>query len=113
MKQIGRNEECWCGSQKKYKKCHLGHDVNNEVQTPSKKKTILNNKWIRSDSVIERMRKAGVFNGELMDFIRPYIRPGMNTEEIDNLIEQYTCDHGHIPACKGYKGFPVSIKFLI
>ncbi len=108
MKQIGRNEECWCGSGKKYKKCHLGHDANKEVQTPSSKKLIINNKWIRSESVIERMRKAGVFNGELMDFIRPYIQPEMNTEDIDNLIEQYTRDHGHIPACKGYKGFPKS-----
>ena len=22
----GRNDECWCGSGKKYKKCHLGFD---------------------------------------------------------------------------------------
>ncbi len=23
MKKLGRNEPCWCGSGKKYKKCHL------------------------------------------------------------------------------------------
>ncbi|MBE7705577.1 MAG: methionine aminopeptidase, partial [Cyanobacteria bacterium SIG29] len=23
---IGRNDECWCGSGKKYKKCHLQAD---------------------------------------------------------------------------------------
>jgi len=26
-KGIGRNEECWCGSGKKYKSCHLTADA--------------------------------------------------------------------------------------
>jgi tetratricopeptide (TPR) repeat protein len=26
-RDIGRNEPCWCGSGRKYKKCHLGHEV--------------------------------------------------------------------------------------
>jgi hypothetical protein len=26
---VGRNEPCWCGSGKKYKKCHLGKDTRN------------------------------------------------------------------------------------
>lgn len=25
-KKLGRNEKCWCGSGKKYKRCHLGRD---------------------------------------------------------------------------------------
>ncbi|HIB68563.1 MAG TPA: hypothetical protein EYO33_26615 [Phycisphaerales bacterium] len=24
--KVGRNDPCWCGSGKKYKKCHLGKD---------------------------------------------------------------------------------------
>jgi uncharacterized protein YecA (UPF0149 family) len=24
--KLGRNEECWCGSGKKYKKCHMEAD---------------------------------------------------------------------------------------
>jgi hypothetical protein len=24
--KLGRNQECWCGSGKKYKQCHLAHD---------------------------------------------------------------------------------------
>jgi hypothetical protein len=28
--QIGRNDPCWCGSGKKYKKCHLGKDAPQE-----------------------------------------------------------------------------------
>ena len=25
--KVGRNDPCWCGSGKKYKKCHLGKDA--------------------------------------------------------------------------------------
>lgn len=25
-RDIGRNDDCWCGSGRKYKKCHLGDD---------------------------------------------------------------------------------------
>ena len=31
----GRNEPCWCGSGKKYKKCHLLEDENTAVKACS------------------------------------------------------------------------------
>ena len=52
----------------------------------------------------EMMRVAGAFNAQLMDFIRPHVRPGVTTEHLDTLIHEYTLDHGHIPACLGYAG---------
>ena len=50
------------------------------------------------------MRAAGKFNAELMDFVRPYVQPGISTLKLDRLIEEYTRDHGHVPACLGYPG---------
>jgi len=59
------------------------------------------------------LRKAGRFNAQLMDFIRPYVREGITTNELDKLVYEYTLDHGHTPACLGYPGakgpFPKSI----
>lgn len=55
------------------------------------------------------LRIAGRFNAQLMDYIRPYVKPGVTTAELDRLVEDYTRSHGHIPACLGYKGFPKSI----
>jgi methionyl aminopeptidase len=52
----------------------------------------------------EMMREAGRFNAQLMDFIRPHIRAGIKTKEIDRLVHEYTLDHGHTPACLGYPG---------
>jgi methionyl aminopeptidase len=55
------------------------------------------------------LRGAARFNAQLMDFIRPRVLEGITTRAIDRLVEQYTRDHGHIPACLGYNGFPASI----
>ena len=54
------------------------------------------------------LREAGRFNAELMDFIRPHVQPGVTTQRLDELINQYTLDHGHRPATLGYKGYPRS-----
>lgn len=55
------------------------------------------------------LRAAGRFNAQVMDFIRPYVRAGVTTAELDRLVHEYTLDHGHTPACLGYGGFPKSI----
>ncbi len=65
--------------------------------------------YVKSPEQIEGMRRAGVFNGELMDFIRPHVAAGVTTEALDKLVHDYTLDHGHIPACLGYRGYPKSI----
>jgi methionyl aminopeptidase len=57
----------------------------------------------------EGIREAGRFNAQVMDFIRSHVQPGVTTEQIDRLVEEYTYDHGHRPAAKGYKGYPKSI----
>ncbi|MCU0960210.1 MAG: M24 family metallopeptidase, partial [Pirellulaceae bacterium] len=56
----------------------------------------------------QAMRAACAFNAQLMDFIRPHIKEGVRTEEIDQLVHDYTLQHGHIPAPLGYQGFPRS-----
>ncbi len=50
----------------------------------------------------EGMRAACRFNADLMDFIRPYVREGVTTGQIDRMVYEYTRDHGHVPACLGY-----------
>lgn len=55
------------------------------------------------------LRAAGRFNAQLMDFLREHVQPGISTEQLDQLAYQYTKDHGHTPACKGYHGYPKTI----
>lgn len=99
--KIGRNDFCWCGSGLKYKKCHLS--VDSKLSSPQAK---IVHKWIKTPEMIEGMKKACSFNAKLMDYIRPYVSIGAETEELDRLIKEFTLDNGHIPACLNYRGYP-------
>lgn len=55
------------------------------------------------------LRTAGRFNAQLMDFLRQHVREGVTTGQLDAWAEEYTRDHGHIPACLGYSGYPATI----
>jgi methionyl aminopeptidase len=57
----------------------------------------------------EGMRKAGKLAAETLDFITPYVKVGVTTEELDQLCHKFIVDHGAIPAPLGYRGFPKSI----
>jgi methionyl aminopeptidase len=101
---INRNDPCWCGSGKKYKKCHLVDDERTgRTAMPAKEYPVKNPREI------EGMKRACAFNGALMDYIRPSVKAGVTTEEIDLLVNEYTAGHGHTPACLGYRGFPKSV----
>ena len=107
--KLGPNDPCWCGSGRKYKKCHQAEDqakVQGVVVPP--KKEAKRDPLILDEDERNGMRKAGAFNAELMDYIREYVKPGITTGEIDQLVHDYTIDHGHIPATLGYRGFTKS-----
>ncbi|WP_339747153.1 type I methionyl aminopeptidase [uncultured Rubinisphaera sp.] len=57
----------------------------------------------------EKLRTASRFNAELMDVIRPFVQPGIRTSELDEIAHRYTVEHGHVPACLGYRGYPKTI----
>ena len=64
---------------------------------------------IKTAHELDGMRRAAAFNGELMDYLRPHVKAGISTEEINILAHDYTLQHGHIPAPLGYHGFPKSL----
>ena len=52
---------------------------------------------------IEGMRVAGRLAGELLDYLTPFVKPGITTNEIDRLTHEYmTQVQGTIPATLGY-----------
>jgi methionyl aminopeptidase len=64
---------------------------------------------LHGEDDFEGMRRAGRLAAETLDFITPYVRPGVSTEELDRLCHGFIMDHGAIPAPLNYKGFPKSI----
>ena len=64
---------------------------------------------IKSEREIELMRHAGMLVSLMHQSIKPYIKAGITTKELDRLCEKFIRDHDAIPTEKGYFGYPASI----
>lgn len=66
-------------------------------------------KLIKTPEQIEGIRKSGIINTGVLDFVAEKIHVGMSTAEIDKLVYDYTIAHGAIPADLNYEGYPKSV----
>ena len=70
---------------------------------------------LKTPEEIEKMRIAGRLAAEVLDYIAPFVKPGVTTGELDRLCHDYMVDvQGCIPAPlnyapAGYKPYPKSI----
>lgn len=64
---------------------------------------------IKSEREIELMRKAGMLVSEMHKYIKPFIKEGISTLELDKLCEEFILNHDAVPSCKGYEGFPCTL----
>jgi methionyl aminopeptidase len=55
------------------------------------------------------MREAGQLAAQALDLLVEKVRPGVTTEELDDLIHEFALDHGAIPAPLNYRGYTKSI----
>lgn len=59
---------------------------------------------IKTPEEIEKLRVVGRMAAELLDYIEPFVKPGVTTGELDRLIHDYTVNvQKCIPACLGYQ----------
>jgi methionyl aminopeptidase len=70
---------------------------------------------IKTPEEIERMRVAGRLAAEVLDYIAPFVKPGVSTGRLNDLCHRYIVEvQGAVPAPlnyapPGYKPFPKSI----
>lgn len=64
---------------------------------------------IKSPREIELLRVAGEITGSTHNYLKPFIKPGITTKELDKLAEDYIRSRGATPSFKGYDGFPGTI----
>jgi len=64
---------------------------------------------IKNKAEIERMRAAGKLAAEILQYIEPFVKPGVSTLELNDLCHEYTIKRGATCAPLNYKGFPKSI----
>lgn len=64
---------------------------------------------IKSKREIELMRTAGNIVYQTHQYLKPYLKAGVTTKEIDDLADSYIRSLDAIPSCKNYQGYPASI----
>lgn len=103
-----RNELCWCGSGKKYKRCHMAMEEKME-QLREAGHIVPGRELLKTPAQIEAIKKSAELNTAVLDHVAKHIHAGMSTEDIDVLVHDFTVSHGGIPAPLGYEGFPKSV----
>jgi methionyl aminopeptidase len=120
------NDVCWCGSGRKYKRCHKplegrvlaghvtpGRPVPESIPRPP---YVANGGVPRRDEpdvktpeLIERLRRAGKVAAEILQVGGAAVRPGVTTDELDAVVHEATVERGAYPSPLGYRGYPKSV----
>ena len=95
-KKLGRNDPCWCGSQKKYKHCHM--EMDEQIDRFRREgHTVPTRQMIKTPEQIEGIRQSSRINIAVLDLVAQQTHEGI------------TPRLGGIPAPLNYEGFPKSV----
>ena len=119
-------DPCWCGSGRKYKRCHKPLEgrvipgvvspmrtVPEGIVKPSYGDSGTVARWdepkIKSPEVIERMRYACDMAADILRMAGEFVKPGMTTDDIDVFVHEETVRRGAYPSPLNYHGYPKSV----
>lgn len=134
----GRNDACWCGSGKKYKKCHLRSDRQGKTGPSFGRRTVIPGEVVpgkpippeisrpayaatgnpsstrrsckkETDDELNRMRSAGAMAREVLDLVLSSVDVGVTTEELDRIAVDACIERGIYPSPLNYRGYPKAI----
>lgn len=108
MRRLNRNDECWCGSGLKYKKCHLEQDLK-LYEYAEQGYIIPHRKLLKTKEQIEGIKRSAEITKAILDNVGSIIKEGITTNEINEWVHNFTIERGGIPAPLNYHGFPKSV----
>lgn len=108
MDKPGRNDLCWCGSGKKYKKCHIDFDEKIE-EIKGQGHIVPDHTIIKTPYQIEKIKESAKINIAVLDYVAEHIKAGISTEQINKWVHELTIKMGGIPATLDYEGYPKSV----
>jgi methionyl aminopeptidase len=120
------NDPCWCGSGRKYKRCHKASEgrvlpgiVSPMLTVPAH---IPRTRWadtgdverrseplIKTPETIERMRRTCKIAADILARTGAFVKPGITTDEIDKYCHQLYIDHDSFPSTLNYHDYPKSL----
>lgn len=108
MEKPGRNDPCWCGSEKKYKKCHIDFDEKIE-EFEVAGHIVPSHEILKNAEQIEKIKESAKINIAVLDYVAEHIKAGISTAEIDKWVYDITTKMGGVPAPLNFEGFPKSV----
>ena len=106
--KLNPNDVCWCGSGRKYKKCHMMQDDKMQILR-DRRLLVPDQKLLKTPAQVEGMKASAAVNMAALDAVAERICAGMSTEDINTIVHDVTTKMGAIPAPLGYEGFPKSV----
>jgi methionyl aminopeptidase len=120
------NDPCWCGSGRKYKRCHQSSQqrvlpgvvsarrhVPEAVERPDYaergRPVRVDEPMVKSPETIERMRTAGRVAADVLKATIGAVTVGITTDELDALCHEATIERGAYPSPLNYHGYPKSV----
>ncbi len=120
------NDPCWCGSGRKYKRCHRETEgrvlpgrispmrqVPDHIVPTDYYRTGVplrrDEPMVKSADVITRMRLASRIAAEVLATTGEAVAPGVTTEALDLIAHQAYIERGAYPSTLNYHGYPKSI----
>jgi methionyl aminopeptidase len=118
------NDDCWCGSGKKYKRCHKTALLHAGVVSPEREVPAdigrpdyvatgtpvqSTEPMIKSPDVIRRMRTAGHVARDVLADVGAAVDVGVTTDELDGVAHAAHVKRGVYPSPLRYRGFPKSV----
>lgn len=108
MEKPSRNDPCWCGSGKKYKKCHIDFDEKIE-EFEGAGHIVPSHEILKNAEQIEKIKESAKINIAVLDYVAEHIKAGISTAEIDKWVYDITTKMGGVPAPLNFEGFPKSV----
>lgn len=68
---------------------------------------------IRSEREIALLKKAGNIVYQTHQYLKPYIKEGIKTSELNKMAEEFILSKDATPSFKGYEGFPYTLCISI
>ena len=120
------NESCFCGSGQKFKRCHRRafdpvrpgrlspmRAVPDHIEKPTWADTGVPNKWdedpVKSHEIVDRMRRTGLLAAEILAELAAAVKPGVTTDQLDELCHDLAVRADSYPSPLNYKHFPKSL----
>lgn len=110
---IGRNDNCWCGSGNKWKKCHFPQTARGGESADELSKRYAK-QWgiiLKTPEQIAGIRRASHLAAHILDEVAQKAKEGITTNQLNAMAHSLILAAGAIPASLGYgkPPFPKSI----